>query len=502
MRIFAASAAVASLLLLPGLLVGPSLDAAVFTQVGSDVRHGATLYVGAWDHKPPGIYLLLAAGQFVLPALDPWPVTWVLSVAATAGAAVLLAGFARSLGASHLAATGAGLLLVVGVAQYFTALGGGLTEPFAIVPLAAAMFISARPRAPNASAVWFAVGVLLGASSLLSLQALPGAMAIAAFAALREGWQRAPGRVLLVVAGGLVLPALVAAWIASAGALPAAIDALVAYPAAYRSTNAELGGWLSGPVLAWLLLSLLFLVVPAAVGASWAVRQGGIARAWAWTALGWIVLTLVLMLIQGRLIAHYAIPLVVPLSTLVAYGLDRTVGRVRAPLSPSRRVVRMAPFIVAFLISALAGVAAGKMELEQVTADHERSEAVARVIQSHTGEEDSILVWGNEPQVYLDARRSVAGPYSYLYPLVTPGYSTPERIRQAVSDLQANPPAVVVDAGSPGRGEPGFQELLIPRPLVSDGRDLDILEPLREFIRAEYVEESVVDGWVVYVRRD
>ena len=91
--------ALSALLLAPGLMSGPSLDAAVFMQVAERMRDGATLYAGIWDHKPPGIYLLLVAGQSLLPFLSVWLVSWLLSVAATAGTGwvvlTVAAGWAR-----------------------------------------------------------------------------------------------------------------------------------------------------------------------------------------------------------------------------------------------------------------------------------------------------------------------------------------------------------------------------------------------------------------------
>jgi hypothetical protein len=59
----------------------------------------------------------------------------------------------------------------------------------------------------------------------------------------------------------------------------------------------------------------------------------------------------------------------------------------------------------------------------------------------------------------------------------------------------------VVDAGSAGPGQPGFLPLLIPRPVATDGRDLDLLDPLRAFVEERYVTLSTVEGWVIYVRR-
>jgi hypothetical protein len=71
-------------------------------------------------------------------------------------------------------------------------------------------------------------------------------------------------------------------------------------------------------------------------------------------------------------------------------------------------------------------------------------------------------------------------------------------IAAVLSDLQANPPAMVVDAGSASPGQPGFHALLKPRPLATDGRDLDILDPLRQFVADRYDEIGVVSGWTVY----
>ena len=39
---------------------------------------------------------------------------------------------------------------------------------------------------------------------------------------------------------------------------------------------------------------------------------------------------------------------------------------------------------------------------------------------------------------------------------------------------------------------------LIERPVVSDGRDLDILDPMREVVAERYRLLEVVDGWPVY----
>ena len=61
---------------------------------------------------------------------------------------------------------------------------------------------------------------------------------------------------------------------------------------------------------------------------------------------------------------------------------------------------------------------------------------------------------------------------------------------------------MVVDAGSDSPGAPGFLPLLIPRPVLTDGRDLDLLDPLRAFVAANYELAATVEGWPVYVLRN
>ena len=76
-------AALTGVLLSPGLWFGPVFDAAAFMLVGSGIRSGGMPYRDYWDDKPPGLYLLDALSQAVLPWLDRWLVCWLLTLALT-----------------------------------------------------------------------------------------------------------------------------------------------------------------------------------------------------------------------------------------------------------------------------------------------------------------------------------------------------------------------------------------------------------------------------------
>ena len=113
-----------------------------------------------------------------------------------------------------------------------------------------------------------------------------------------------------------------------------------------------------------------------------------------------------------------------------------------------------------------------------------------------------MLVWGNEPRLYELAGREPALRFSYLYPLATPGYATTALVGEVARDLAADPPSVVVDAPSGEPGVPGFLPLLKTDPVGTEGRDLDLLGPLRAFVAAHYDLAATVGGWPIYLLRD
>jgi hypothetical protein len=340
------------------------------------------------------------------------------------------------------------------------------------------------------------IGALLSGAVLLSLQVVAAAAVLAGLAVWRVG--RAAR---LPVIGGMLVGALIPLLVAVtplilSGSLRAAVDAVLGYSAAYGAIEAPAGERLFAPLVAWSLLALLFLIVPAVLGAARMLRTSGLRRVVAVACVAWIGLSIGLFVYQGRFYGHYAIPLVVPMAVLAGPGIERALRGIAG--GPLGRGIRLAPLLVGGLASVLAGIAAGRMEADAVYTVNARARAVAEVLAETTDPGDRLWVWGNAPQLYLAAERPQATPYAYLFPLVTPGYATPAKVEAALADLAADPPRVIVDAGSPAPGSPGFQQLLIPRPLASDGRDLDILDPLRAFVRENYEQGPIIDGWVIY----
>jgi hypothetical protein len=470
--------------------VGPSLDAAVFTQVADRVRNGAALYATTWDHKPPGMYLVLIAAQAVLPFISSWIVSWTLGVLATFGLGMCVAVACSRLHIERRSAAIAALLATALAGQYLFALGGGLTEPVAAVPAGIA-FIAALAETPHSARRAAGVGVLCAAGVLVSVQVAAAAVAVGTLMVMRsrERWRTA----MWYAVGAAALVLAVVSWLALTGVLAASIAAVVSYGGAYRGIGLSIGWELSRPVVSWSLLAMLVLIAPAAVGARHAFRAGGKRRTVAMALLLWVGLALLSFIVQARFLAHYAIPLVLPLGVLAAMGLER----ITTNAGNSRLLI---PVALCGLLSVAAAVGGGLMEFVPIARDHNRIRLVADAVRQRTTTAEPIWVWGNEPAIYLEADRRNSTAYSYLYPLVTPGYATPRMVEEVVASLQADPPRLIIDAGSDAPRAPGFQPLLIDRPVASDGRDLDLLDPVRAFVAANYRQSTTIDGWVVYVR--
>jgi hypothetical protein len=487
---------VAAAMLVPGLVVGPGLDAAVFSHVGAALLDGVPPYLGAWDHKPPGIYLASATAQALLGWLGPWTADWLLSLGATVVLGIALAAVLARLGVTGwprtLAAVGATIL----ASHYQMAWGGGLTEPVATALVATSMVIAMRP--PGRAGL-IAVGALLALSLLVSPQVLPGAALVTALAlALQPARSRAIGAALL--SGAAAVPMVVTvAWLWVIGALPAALDAVVTYSAAYRAASEGYGAVLGPRAAGQTVLLSLYLITPAVLGAVPLATASQLRRRVVAASLLWIGGSVVLFAFQGHFYAHYAIAVMVPLGILAGLGLDRIRGSlVRADRSRGM-ILRSVPLVAALVVSVLAGVDSAAAQVAVQSGRSARMRAVALELRQLP--DGSLLVWGAAPRLYDLAGRPVATRYIYFMPLTTPGYSTPAMIDQMARALADDPPSVIVDAGSDAPGLPGFLPLLIDRPVLTDGRNLDLLDPLRAFVAARYELAATVAGWPIYVLR-
>jgi hypothetical protein len=124
---------------------------------------------------------------------------------------------------------------------------------------------------------------------------------------------------------------------------------------------------------------------------------------------------------------------------------------------------------------------------------------IGRWIRDNTRPSDTVLVWGLDSAIYLVADRAPAGRYPYDRPLVTPGYTTPAMIARWVAELAAQPPHVIVDSEAANSyWADGSDFLRPPPPGAAGGRSIDLLDPLRQWVSANYLLVKEIDGHKVY----
>ena len=375
------SAATAAVLLLPGLLVGPSFDAAVFTEVASRVQQGVVPYAGVWDHKPPGEYLLGAVAQLITPWVNPWIPMWTLGFLFVAASAAIVARILNGLGFRAGAIFG-GMVAAAVPSVFIISLGGGLTEPMSTLPLAAALLALLADRSSERWRPRFLLaGFLLCLALMLSLIAIAGVAAIGILALLRSERSMLLQRAGLLVFGALLAGLVVFVPLAVTGGLPAAYDALVTYGAAYRAVNlAQLREYAHAQA-AVTVLSLLGVAVPALIGLLRAFRLPD-----PWPALGiagliWVAVTALIAVYLGRFETHYAAPLGIPLALLATVGVRDIVQQARRSLAVA--LTMTAAMAVALALSLGVAAANSWPLLGALQRETERTVAVAAFVRQH-----------------------------------------------------------------------------------------------------------------------
>ena len=434
------------------------------------IRDGGNLYKEAADRKPPLVPYVYAASFEFFGSTALWTVRLVAMLAIALTAWLLAVEATRRWG--RRAGWIAGLLLVFAMVAFAPQDGQAANfEVFMLPAMTGAVLLARRGRA-TASGVAVAVATLAkqtGAATLLPVLYLV--------------W-KARGR------KGAALATL-------GFALPIGLVALALGPRQlFYWTVVGNGSYVSVHAFSLYVLSTLFLMTLAFAACNlpivWALPHGWRTRRrrsadgdtdtdlWLWLASAVISVAIGL-----RFFGHYYIQLVPPLCLLTAGAL-------------SRYPRRFATYTVAF--AAIAGLAFSAAGYFMTPYGKEpKYQTVSKYLRHHTSRHDTVLVWGNEPEIYWASdlrpatRLLTIGTLTNNFPGRPARDAAPEKSSKLVwdwfyEDLAARPPKYIVDTAPAGiRGAQYTPIGRFPR--------------LEAIIDSRYRFDGSIDGLAVYERR-
>lgn len=441
---------------MPSVRPFPGRDSGVFLYAGWRVLAGDVPYRDFWDHKPPAIFFVNALGLMIARG-SQWGV-WVLQFAALSIAALL--GYAllrRALGpAEAVFGSAIWLLTLVSVLEW-----GNLTEEYALPCQFLALYASYDAQKKGRYS-W--QGYAIGISGALAFLLRPNLVGIWVAIVIhllvderRERWGtrfRALLTIFVAALGGL---ALVAAYFALRGGLPALLDCVFRFNMVYIGADPSAGQVdHSGAAVAGLYnLSSTGMSIVALAG--WltllsrklTIEQGERfpGEAWFDTLIWALPIELLFVATSGRRYPHYYMAWLPVCSILATYF----VAGMAAGLPLKAPTVGNVSLLCLGLAAALLPAEHLRASLGELTQYYAAPQVVS-YIERATKPDDYVLIWGAEAGVNFVTHRRSPTRFVYQYPLFTRGYETPSMVQEFLSDLQRHPPTLIVDT-SPTNSE-------------------------------------------------
>lgn len=456
---------IASLQLAPSV-IEQGRDSGIFAYTGKVIREGGLPYRDAWDNKLPGVYYVDALA-FVLFGTNRWAL-WLME-----GISLFLTGrlvfwlVNHVYGRRMLAWVGA-LTLVLMARNPALVSDTNFTEVYALLPQVLC-FVAGYQFYRHPSWRWaFAVGLAAGAAFLFKQTTIGGALAfIPATLLARHPVIRSPRRWLYLGAtlvGGLSSLGVVASYLYGNGVLGKAIDATFVAPMAFHRWVSEqpVSAWdtlrqtltgsvfplVVGPLLPFLVVGLFVALRPVFSRRHREAQPAIVVTMALWAALTFPI-DLALTNVTHRAYEHYYVTIVPSLVLLLALSLDVFQRRLHLD-QPDRQLTFVRAGIWAYLVLAvvtgpLAGTLVRLWLVDWDVTGPTRHMTLTEYVLENTEPEDYVLVWGASTAINFEAERNSPVSYHYGYPLIVPGYTTPEQIEEIVGQLAASLPLLIVD---------------------------------------------------------
>jgi hypothetical protein len=463
---------------IPGLFSSfLSEDEAIYSALASRLLAGFAPYTGAVDHKPPGIVLWYAlvyalVGRNHLVAVRA-------SLIAVVAVTSLVVGRIAVLRSGHTSARMAGLIYGIASASlaFPTEAQAANTELFAALPLS----LAALATLYGGTRRLVMAGALVALATLFRYPSGLVGVALATFVMASGVRQKSTPWQIAVALG-----ALASGFLAVAAIFWATLHH-------FRSVDAFFfWGWKYNFTYLNMLTTFETLrnaLEHSAEAALWWIPLWLLLRPprhlFEWTWIGAAGLGL---LPGGRFFGHYYLTLLPPLCLL----LDKH------RLTRSRIALWSGTASIVLVLSL-----SWNGFKPRITEDQSTCKAVGAAVTSRTGREERVFVWGTSPEIYHYADRVMATRFAFgnyhtgriwgsryvdVNAVGTERWIVPRAWRELLADLEATPPALIVDGGA-GRLNRWDRHPIARYP------------ELAHWVSTRYRIDQVVAGVPIYVRK-
>ncbi len=477
-------------------------DSGMFAYVGSQVLRGNTPYVAAWDHKPPAVFFINAAGLW-LGHGTRWGI-WGMELIFLTGAA--LAGFMAlrkifGLGPAMFSA----VIWLSGLT--FVLEGGNFTEEYALLFSFLSLWLFSK-LLERGDDPWLqaAIGMAFGCSFLTRPNNAGVPFAIICTQVLLDflhGRPRNAFKVLFITGIGLIIPLSgTALYFAARVAFGPLLDGSFGYNLSDTGNAGFIGSLLAG------IRDLGFAAGVAIVGMSVAVvellkqiRSRRIDPLLLWLCLDFIV-EVALSGLSGRNYPHYFIswlPWIAVASALVAHRLFPgfrawSEGHAIPFLAAS------ALGIVVVSTGTLADYGRTFITIARDRSQVQQADQVAEYVNEHSSPGDTVLVWGGEAGINFLASRDAPSPY-FLYGTLASSPITDHLSAEFIQQVKLHPPVLILD-GQAGDAGGTFAPLSTPNPVEWSARNhvfaAPYLQEFFDFVHENYTLKTTVARVPIY----
>lgn len=478
-------------------------DSGMYAYVASHLLQGKTPYVTAWEHKPPAIFFIDAAGLW-LGKGGRWGI-WSVEFLFLLGA--ILAGYQalkRSYG-SGPAILGS-LIWLSGLALVLE--GGNFTEEYALLfSFVSLLLFSMSLQRPPALWIHAALGLAFGCSFLTrpNNAGVPAAVVLAELALVLLQ-QRPFGQALrgwLAMGAGFLVPLIAAgAYFAARHAFGAMLEAGFIYNLSYGGQPNFGAAFLSGLRNLGFAAGVALIGMCVAVGSLAAqIKDRAVEPLLLWLVIDFVI-EVMLSGLSGLNYPHYFMSWLPWMAVASALLFEHLFPALAPRFERYALPVLAAAIIVLALasLSTLAVYGGAFSRLATSTADEQLPEPLPRYVSNHTLAGDTVLAWGGEAGInYLSHRDSPTAHFQYG--ILVPSPITERIAAQFYQDIVSRPPALILD-GSLGDPSGDLVPLATENPVAWSAAHHQYAPPYLQqffdFVHQNYTYRTTVAGVPVY----